>query len=856
MRLINLYPDATDTCPVLEVEGRLLNKPMQPVMGLTPGGREKHLGFAGDGCTLCNRSKRREKDTITKPALFKGKVPGKGRLLLVFSYLSYGSAVTGTVDRVRSLGYEGDILVDVPVRCGAGDVTDTQLAACRPYLRTTIEKFDPDRIFMLGSSASKSILGMAVPSWSNRWCWTVFPGKRRVPIISFFDPMKAIGSKVHESIFSAELKWGLTADFPVEKPEAYAVTIETEEDAVFATQWFQAMREGAGWGAYDVETDGVMWTPEFNILSCSVSAPGLPHTLLWDKEAIKNPAVFKPLRDYLESEELRKRGANEKYDSLSWLSYMGIKVRGVDGDCRLESKQTNADSSASLENMGFYVGINVHKAEAKHYLKEAKVLAALDYKKAGSPEGVSVLAFAYKYLPKEILLRYNALDTVGTVKVCEYSRAALGPLERTLHRLILPASELFKRVESKGMLIDVGNIEIAQDYLNTEIAKLSDTFVRNDIDPDKPASIRAWLERMGIESPITTATGLASTSSKALNQLQKTRLIKDHNALLANLVQHRKLAKLLSSYAYNLPGYIRADGRVHPSFLIDGARSGRISCTHPALQTIPSKGDLAKLIKNCFQARPGYVLVALDYAILEIRVAAILSGDEYMALAAQTDFHTETAKSIAQLAWGMSPEEVAAEIKSGVKTKRDAGKTLSFAILYGAGPDSVAERVGCSVEAAKRLISAFLTRYARLRSWMKEQEVFAKQHGYIEIPWLDGTIGRIRPLLDVLSMDKGASGNALRAAVNSPIQSVASDICMASAIKIDQWYQEENLPANIVCLVHDSIISEVREDLAQEIINRKAKIMCGWPTGNVPLMVEAEKGRTWGTMEKVEIYAG
>lgn len=862
MKLINLHPDANDTCPVLEVDGLLLNKASVPLIKISEKtGREKLLGYTGDGCTLCNRHKRREKPNITKPHLFRGKEVDKGRLLCVFSYLSYGSSVSNTVDRIREQGYEGDILVDVPVRCGTGDVTETQIAGCRPYLRTTIEKFNPDRIFLFGATASKSVLGVAIPSWSNRWCWTVFPGKRRVPVVSFFDPMKTVGSKVHQGIFNAELKWGLTTEFPTEKPEEYALLLETEDgkledDAVFAARWFEAVRQGPGWAAYDVETDGVMWTKGFNILSCAVTAPGLPFSLVWDAEALNSTTLFAPLRAFLEAEEIRKRGANEKYDSLSWLSAKGVVVRGVDGDCRLETKLANADASASLESMGFHVGVNVHKGEAKAYLKDAKVLAAQDYKNAGSPEGVNVLAFAYKYLPKEVLLRYNALDTSTTRKVCEYSRAALGPLEHILHRLILPASEMFKRVESKGMLLDTSSIQYAQIYLQDEIDKLADVFKRNDLDPDKPASVRSWLERMGIESTVLTSTGLTSTSSKALAQIQKTKLVTEQNSVIANLIQHRKLAKLLSSYAHTLGGYVRGDGRVHPSFLIDGARSGRQSCKDPALQTIPSRGDLAKLIKSCFRAAPGYTLVALDFAILEIRVAAILSGDPGMALAAQSDFHTETAKSLARLAWGVSPEEVEAEIRGGNKVKRDAAKTLGFAILYGAGPYSIAEKIGCSEKAAGKLIDAFLARYSRLRQWMGEQETFARQYGYIEIPWLDGTLGRVRPLLDIHSSDPGARGNSLRASVNSPIQSVASDICLSSAVKIDKWYQDAAIPANIVCLVHDSIMSEVRDDWVIRVTNEKARIMCDWPTGDVPLLVEAEIGPTWGSMNKVSLHAG
>lgn len=250
-------------------------------------------------------------------------------------------------------------------------------------------------------------------------------------------------------------------------------------------------------------------------------------------------------------------------------------------------------------------------------------------------------------------------------------------------------------------------------------------------------------------------------------------------------------------------------------------------------------------------ARPGYVLVASDFSILEIKVAAILSKDPEMAKAAQLDFHTETAKNLSHLAWQMTPEAVEAEIKSGVKTKRDAMKVLGFSVLYGAGPDSIAEKIGCSVKEAIKLIESFFKKYSRLKAWLNEQLAFAREYAMVEVPWLDGTIGRIRPLLDIVSSDYDKRGNSERASGNTPIQSLASDICLSSAVRIRQHYIDEKIPAKIICLVHDSIISEVREDYVDHVVAAKKRYMTNWETGSVPLTVEVEVGPSWGTMKKV-----
>lgn len=856
MRTVNLYPNHVDTAPILQDGAWPLNEPKKSIFKVTAKGGEKLVGLIGDGCTMCSRSKKRTEDTIQKPRLLRGKKPEQGRVLCVFSYLTYGASVDSMVNLIRSQGFEGDLLLDLCIRCGPGNVTDSQINQCGNYLRMSYKQFKPDRILCFGTTAAKTVLGMAVPSWTNRWCWTTIPAEavtddegvvsdKRVPVVSLMDPANFNKSKVHREIISAEVDWALTSNFPDHRPVGIAYILETEDDLPLLEQWVERVRQTTGWIAYDVETNGVMHNPDFSIIMCSVAATSIPHVILWDQESLKNKALLDRLTELLTDGTIRKRGANEKYDALSWLIWKGIEVTPVDGDCRLEMKLANADSKADLESMGFYVGVNAHKSEAKEWMEMAVVKAKEDLDP--DLEGVNAKAYAYKYLPSEVLARYNGLDTKVTAAVCQHARSSLGPLENTLHRLVLPASELFKRIEYKGMMVDTKGIEAARLFLETEIANLAPRFARENLDPDKPETIRAWLEHMGIASPIKTDTGLASTNAKAL------KLIEGKNELIASILHHRKLAKLLSSYADTLPGYIRADGRVHPSFLLDGARSGRLSCTSPALQTIPSRGDMAKLIKNCFVASPGYKLVALDFSILEIRIAAVLSEDPDMALAAQTDFHTETAKSLAHLAWNMTAEAVEAEIKGGNKSKRDVSKTLGFAILYGAGAQSIAERVGCSEAAADKLINGFLTKYKRLKAWMREQVDFARKHAAVDIPWLDGSIGRRRPLLNIHSADKGERGNAERAAVNSPIQSLASDICLSSAVKIDAWYRANSIPANIVCLVHDSIISEVREDFVDEVTKTKAHMMTSWPTGLVPLKVEAEIGYAWGSMKKVDV---
>lgn len=1218
MRVIPLFPASIDTAPVMGPESWSLQTPKTPLMGFV-GKRQtyKQIGLIGDGCTMCKRHEKRELDGVIKPRFIRGSDPTAEKLLCVFSYNDYGLTVDRIIEYIRTF-HNGHILIDLPVRCGSGDVTDVQLAKCRPYLTKSFLEFKPDRIICFGGRASSAVLGVAVPAWANRWCWTTIPGFKpdsRIPVVISMDPTVISKSRVHKTIIEDEVHWAITGKFHNTHPRGNALVVEGPEDLDFVRRWVAEAVRDPGWVAFDVESNGVMYNKDFEIIACSFSTPRLPDVIVWDQYALFDPELLQACIDVLQNPFLGKKGSNVKYDTEAWKWWKGVVVNPVVGDSRLEMKQANPDSRADLESMGFYVGINAHKTEAKKLIDTAKKQAKNDIDP--DIEGVSAYAYVYKYLPPEVMLRYNALDTYVTGLVCDYSRKSLGVLEKTFHRLILPANEMYASVEETGMAVERSNITIAKAFLEGKISELLPRLTKAGIDPDKPDSIREWLDRMGLESPIETDGGQASTSAKALGLLQKTPgLIKFHNEIIADVLSYRKLAKLLCSYADTLPGYIRSDGRVHPSFLLDGARSGRASCIagdqrmwtnhgwvrfdelgellsrttvytishtgawrrvtacwptgtretvevvtsdgkklrctpdhqlrsdegwvqaglcgnrrikisecsemgalegeganvrivasdlagrstsrvgtgrtqtptaravgmdvfhrwnavarrtrkfrgvaqtvlqqhkelgarvrrvhraaprqgdirqeyrqyeggwtegcntgprdkgygvfrancvaaphfnrvervgnsykpegaragarnrssvhpkgvvdvrglplvgeaktgflpsgdasqaeprrvlrfilpavarhglphgktkeaatcgarnvqrigpsvlcpdalrrgkqprstasserdrtrttsegserepvsnrrlyrggqgrnrggritpqtpsearrrtdrflrvvwpggascsgyhdqkrpgfgnrpsytdgyrrvtsvtpagycevfdftvevdhsgaveqiiakncrNPALQTIPSRGDLAKLIKNCFVARPGYVLVASDFSILEIRVAAILSGDPEMRKAALTDFHTETAKSLSQLAWGLTPEQVEAEIRSGKKAKRDTMKVVGFSVLYGAGAESIAEKVGCSVLEAQTIVNGFFNKYSLLRDWLRAQVNFARENAMVEIPWLDGSLGRIRPLLDINSADAEKRANAKNAAGN------------------------------------------------------------------------------------------
>lgn len=281
--------------------------------------------------------------------------------------------------------------------------------------------------------------------------------------------------------------------------------------------------------------------------------------------------------------------------------------------------------------------------------------------------------------------------------------------------------------------------------------------------------------------------------------------------------------------------------------------SGRLSCSSPNAQQWPRpEDDLSRMARDCFVAPPGRTLIALDYSMLELRIAAQLSGDTAMAeiFRRGEDLHLATAKLIAKAAWGIAPEAV-------TKVHRSAAKTVNFALLYGAGDGKIAITLGVDRNEAYLIRQAVLGAYKHLARWIREQENFARKHGYSRT-WWAGEEARRRQLWNIASSDGYIQSKAKNGSFNSPVQGTGADFCLASLDKLVEVILKENLPAKVVATVHDSIILEADTDRAMEIAARAKGIMEGWPAAyhpevQVPIVVDVEAGPRWGSLKKVDI---
>ena len=853
MRTVELYPPGSEQVAVHWTEKRHWGKQQVSLYKAGPkAGQPRHIW--GPGCNQCTRHKTRQGNDITAPLKFGGD-PSKGVLLIVLSYLNYTPSVQWAVDQARGLGFEGAIFCDLPVRCGNGSVTDSHVDHCREYLSFTVHGVKPTHILTCGAVASKALLGKTVMTYQNRLNWQMIElNGGRVPVVSTVEPDIAQTNKFYASFFNEELSTLLTHDWSQELPlKGEAFVCETPIDFELFVAW--ALEPGAEFLSFDCETYGELFNNDFRIVSMGFSRPDCDDVFVF-VEALETPAARDAIRRVLRG-WIPKSGQNLRYDLQSVWCYFGWDVEPIYGDLRIEYKLTNSDGVANLQAIGQMLGIGHHKREAEEHLEKIREkLRAEEREKRGVdklPSTYRVDAFAYGFLPPEVNARYVGRDAQTTAKAHVWARKQLDILPEiraTYDRTVLPAISEFVHIERTGMGVDPMMIQMCNAHFTDQVSGLSSTLMdQYGINADDRNSILSFFESKGIWSDKweLTSTGKVSLDARAL------RLVKPLHEAVALIITRRQLVKLLQSYVATLPSFVRADGRVHPSFLFGSVRSGRLSAVDPAMQTIPSRGgDAAMLVKSCFTASPGNTLVCVDYKTLEVYVAAILSGDDSMleALASGLDFHLQTAKKIAKQAWNMTPEEIEAEYAAGDKTHRNIGKTLGFGVLYGQGPAAVAEAVGCSTEAAKILLDSLFGAYPRLRKWIEACKAEARGTGYTYAYW-DGVPSRRRPVFDAGFQDRERRGHAERAAFNNRVQSTASDYCLMSVTTLNKFFRLNKWPARVVLTVHDSIIVECREDLYADVAAKMVQVMTSWPSGPLKLVAEVEYGPVWGGVQEL-----
>jgi len=296
-------------------------------------------------------------------------------------------------------------------------------------------------------------------------------------------------------------------------------------------------------------------------------------------------------------------------------------------------------------------------------------------------------------------------------------------------------------------------------------------------------------------------------------------------------MDYRMLTKLKSTYADGLIKVIQEDGRIRTTFQNLVTATGRLSSTEPNLQNIPVRTDLGAEIRKMFVPKPGCVLVDADYSQIELRVLAHIAGDQTMqdAFCSGTDIHTATAAQV----FGVRVEDV-------TPLQRRNAKAVNFGIVYGISEFSLAEDIGVSRYEARDYIDSYLANYHGVRSYMKNVVADAKEIGYTQTLY-----GRRRYIPELKSSNFNIRSGAERIALNTPIQGTAADLIKLAMIRVEDALNANFPEAQLLLQVHDELIVECPEAMAEEVAALVSREMQSVAELNVPLTAEAKIGKSW-----------
>jgi DNA polymerase-1 len=335
------------------------------------------------------------------------------------------------------------------------------------------------------------------------------------------------------------------------------------------------------------------------------------------------------------------------------------------------------------------------------------------------------------------------------------------------------------------------------------------------------------------------ASGSFSTKVSVLEELE------EDNPIIKEILAYRELQKLLSTYIDVIPKMVSEDGRLHAKFLQNGTTTGRFSSQDPNLQNLPIKTELGKKIRNGFVAKKGSKLLALDYSQIELRVAAMLSGDKKMTqiFRERKDIHA----GVASFVFGVSIEEVDSEM-------RRKAKVINFGIIYGMGVSSLRKSLGGTRPEAQKFYDNYFNQFSGVRDYLEEVKVFAMKHYYTET-----LFGRRRYFPNINSRIPFLKNMAERTATNAPIQGTAT----ADIIKLAIRYAEEDLKkagllnkAHLVLQIHDELVYEVEDGVlleAEKIIKNAMQTLLErsylhYKT-EIPLLVHSGSGNNLGEVK-------
>ena len=619
----------------------------------------------------------------------------------------------------------------------------------------------------------------------------------------------------------------------VEAPEAAAVPFDAEKyetitDAAGLQTWIDRIY-ARGYVAVDTETTGLneMRADLVGVSLCvqAGEAAYLPLTHragqsddLFGTDALAEGqmdqdralAMLKPM---LEDSTILKIGQNMKYDAKI-LARVGIQVAPID-DTMLMSYAQNG----GLHNHGMDL-------LSERYLDHAPISI-----KTLLGSGKSAITF--DRVPIDEASRYAAEDADITLRLWHYlkPRLHLNRVTAVYESLERPLVPVLADMEMHGIKVDRDVLSRMSNGFAQKMAGLEaeiHEMAGRSFNVGSPKQLGEVLfDEMALPGGKKGKTGAYATGVDVLEDLAT------EHELPGRVLDWRQLSKLKSTYTDALQDHIHPDtGRVHTSYSIAGASTGRLASTDPNLQNIPIRTEEGRKIREAFVAETGKTLVALDYSQIELRILAHVADIPTLkqAFADGIDIHALTASQM----FDVPLDQMTSEI-------RRKAKAINFGVIYGISGFGLARNLRIPRAEAQAFIDTYFTRFPGIRTYMDDTVAFAKEHGYVQ------TLFGRRIHTPEIGAKGPHAGFAKRAAINAPIQGTAADVIRRAMVRMPEAIA--HVPAKMLLQVHDELLFEVDDSAVEELIQVAKQVMerASLPVVklDVPLIVEAGSGPNW-----------
>lgn len=574
--------------------------------------------------------------------------------------------------------------------------------------------------------------------------------------------------------------------------------------------------------ALDVETTGVD-SMRADLVGISVSPQAgeayyipVGHDRRLEKGAqLSLDDVWEHLRPFLLDESIAKCAHNAKFDQTV-LARHGVEVRGLDFDTMI----------AAYLNHPSGRGLGLKSLAWQKLGVEMQPISDLIGK------GRNLVTMAQVNV--ERVAPYAAADADMTLRLMDLLEQDLRDkgVWDLFEQVEMPLIPVLMDMERVGVALDIEYLQELSRELYQRMQTLEGEIYieakgRFNIGSTNQLA-QVLFERLGLPATKRTKTGY-STNATVLEGLR------GQHPIIDLILEYRQLSKLKSTYTDALPLLVNpATGRVHTSYNQTGTVTGRISSSDPNLQNIPIRTELGRRVRKAFVAREGCVLLCADYSQVELRVLAHISQDPNLltAFARGEDVHATSAAVILGVPLG--------EVTSDM---RRMAKTINFGLMYGMGEYGLASRIGLPQEEAAEFIRNYFARFARVKKYLDETRVLAREKGYVET--LMGRRRYFPELREGTHVSGGVRRAAERMAINMPIQGTAADIIKVAMIRLYHALLEQGWKSRMTLQVHDELVLEVPVGELEAMKSLVVSIMEGAFKLDAPLKVDMKVGRNW-----------